>query len=235
MQREAQTTTKRSKRRRSSVTSTATDGTSDSECITPTPESTPTPQKRTRGPGKKRKRGAPACEARFRHIHEEPRQEASNPLEVHMVLDTCKLYQAFEPQFFEDVPNDAEGSVVGKIRQRIMFCHTLKRRGSSMVIRAIVQERFELVILAYEFRKATAHVSRMVSRKVRRDFIAELFPGKNPEETQWDYYWQVGFPLLRLVERYGWGVLVFPTLNMTKKRFVFAILGNAHLSVRSIV
>lgn len=223
-----QTAPERPKRRRSSVTSSTTDDTSGSECITPTPEPVTATEKRTRGPSKKTRIETPACEARFLSIYEPLRKATSRALQVDMAVDAYKLYQAFEPETMNDLPNDAgEGSVVGKIRQRIEFCELLKGRGSSMVIRATVQQRFELVILAYEYRKATADLSKGAAQKARRAFIAELFPGKKPSDTPWRYYWQVGNPLLRLVERYGWGVLVFPTIKMTKKRFVIASLRNS--------
>lgn len=226
-QREVQTAQVRPKRRRSSVASSTTDDTPGNECMTLTPEPVAATEKRTRGPSKKTRIETPACEARFLSIYEPLRKETSRALQVDMAVDAYKLYEAFEAETL-DMPNDAEeGSVVGKIRQRIEFCELLKRRGSSMVIRGNVQERFELVILAYEYRKATAHLSQRAAQDKRRGFIAELFPGKDPSQTPWQYYWQVGKPLLRLVERYGWGALVFPTLNMTKKRFVITALGNS--------
>ncbi|KJZ70764.1 hypothetical protein HIM_09848 [Hirsutella minnesotensis 3608] len=217
VQREVQITPDRPKRRRSSVASSTTDETSDSESDTPTPEATPAPKKRTRGPSKKPKLQSPACEERFLSIYEPLRRETSRPLEVSMALDAHKLCKAFEHETPRDVPIDTKGSLLDRIRQRIEFCDTMIERGNGMVIRGIVQQRFELVNLFYEYRKATENLSKGAERKARSAFLAELFPGKDPSKTQWKYYRQVGEPLLRLVERYGWGALIFPGLNMTKK------------------
>jgi hypothetical protein len=181
---------------------------------------------RRRGPGRKPKEKPPEFEEpRFSAIFERLRLEVCRPKNLNTLQDAWKLYNAFQLQRVE-LPSVLPGSKVRQLQCRIEFCDALEKKGDGTAIRARVQRRFELAHLAAEYRKAKEEVQNGGrSDNVNETFKRELFPERDPTErcTIWEYYRQVGEPLLQMVERYGYGALVYPGLNITEKRFVFVI------------
>jgi hypothetical protein len=180
--------------------------------------------RKCRGPGKKQRAPAPDFnKPEYRELDVKLRQEAFNPLTVEHIHEVVNLLFAFQSKVIPHVPAASQASEVRRAQLRIEFCDELEEKSQGLQLRARVQRYLELVFLADWFRKAKqAKEMGARSDNITDTFIQDLFPGSDLAEKRstWYYYNRVGESLLCLVERFGWGALVFPGLNLTQKRFV---------------
>ena len=148
--------------------------------------------------------------------------EVSEPVSNTQLENVRELFRAFSiaPALQW---SDPSASRVTQILQRIHYCDQVDRQCHALLIRARVQRWFEYVLLAHEHRIAeraarsqqwTGNVIEEMAR-LRSDMSNEA------RGDRVEYYLQMGEPLLWLVERYNWGVLAFPGINLTTGRLVF--------------
>lgn len=188
------------------------------------PSSTPPRKRQYRGAGKKKQPPAPDFgEPRYRKLGDSLRQEVSKSLTVECVRHIMELLSAFQVMVAQQVTPPFPTSDIKQVQLRIQFCDQLEQRSDGVRLRARIQRYFELVVLADLFRKAKqAKAMGARSDNITQTFIKDLFPGSDPKtkRSTWTYYKRVGEALLHLVERFGWGVLLFPGINVIGKRFV---------------
>lgn len=184
---------------------------------------TPGAQRRFRGPGKKKKSPPPDFgNPRYSEIEESLRRHIFEYDGLHGLQDLWKMVNAFRSESTEQVYNMPSDSWIRRLQCRIEFCDALERKGESWLIRATIERRFYMVQLVAEYRKAKEESQASASSdEVAQIFTRDLFPGKDYKDVKstWDYYLSLGTPLLEAVERYGYGVLLFPLRKATTKRF----------------
>lgn len=184
---------------------------------------TPATQRRFRGPGKKKKTTPPDFDIpRFSKIREALRRQIFEYNGLHSLQDLWKMVNAFRSRTAEQVCREPSDSLVGQLQRGIEFCDVLEKKDESLLIRAMVERRFYMVQLIAEYRKAKQEKEAGAGfDNVDEAFKRDLFPGKDAENVRstWDYYLRCGRPLFAAVERYGYGVLLFPLRKVTNKRF----------------
>lgn len=183
----------------------------------------PATQRRFRGPGKKEKSAPPDFGvSRFSEIGETLRRQIFEYNGLHGLQDLWKMVNAFRSSTTEQVYRRPSDSFIQQLQRGIEFCDALEKKGESLLVRAMVERRFYMVQLIAEYRKAKKEKEAVAGfDNVDEAFKRDLFPGKDSEHVRstWDYYLRRGRPLLAAVERYGYGVLLFPLRRVTNKRF----------------
>ncbi|KJZ67945.1 hypothetical protein HIM_12666 [Hirsutella minnesotensis 3608] len=183
-------------------------------------------KKRCRGPGRKPRPEAPECEPRFLIIDEGLRLAVSKPpssQDVQNFSSLIKTFQCHAAQANEQISTGSSKDIRLRIFKKYPdLCFAPETSDRGLEIRTMVQKQFECVLLASEYRKARlSKKAEWRTAGVSRTFSLEIFPDLHVEPRvrykKMYYYLQVGEPLLRLVERFGWGVLIFPGLNLTLK------------------
>lgn len=186
--------------------------------------SSSSPPRKFRGPGKKKKAIVPYFEEpRFLNVKEPLRLQVIEYTELKGIQDALKLVEAFECQTVEGVQPEPSASLVRKLKCRLDECDKLEARGYSLAVRAQVERYFNMIqVIAEFFRRKKEKVEGETDDDIVREFKKELFPEQIPKQAQssWDYFYRVGKVLFAAVQRYGYGVLVFPLYGVTKKRFV---------------
>lgn len=188
---------------------------------------TPHHQRRSRGRERKKTETGPNLEYRgFLEIEESLHLQVFKYAESDGLQDAWNLVDAFRSQSIEEVQLSPSGSRVKRLKCYLDFCDALEAKGSSLTIRAQVGRRFHMVQTIAELRRRKKRKRKGETiTSIVTEFKQELFPGKSPTEAQssWDYFCRVGNVLLKSVERYGYGVLVFPLCGASNRRFVIQI------------
>lgn len=199
----------------------------EASSVNTSPSSSSGPPRRFRGPGKKRKAIVPYFEdSRFLNIKEPLRLQVTEYTELKGMQDALKLVEAFELQTVEGVQPKPSDPLVRKLKCRLDECDKLERKGHSLAIRAQVERYFNMVQVIAEFhRRKSEKADGETDDDIVREFKKELFPEQTPKKAQaaWDYFYRVARVLFETVQRYGYGVLVFPLYGVTKKRFVLYV------------
>lgn len=190
---------------------------------TPPPSTATTKKRRCRGPGKAKKAPGPVFnEPGFASLDESIRSAVFSFKTHEAVLDCKVLVEAFGTEVPVRAALNPADSRVKQLHTCLEHCNALEAAGNCMRTRAAVEWRFYLVELIAEYRRAKAKTK---GSRCDESFRKELYPKKeaNQAKSAWDYDYRVGEVLLQAVERYGYGVLMFPLHRLTKKRLEIAI------------
>ncbi|KAK3177470.1 hypothetical protein K4F52_009761 [Lecanicillium sp. MT-2017a] len=171
-----------------------------------------------RGRGKKQKTPAPDFnDRRFTRINETLRREISVATPLQGLQSAWRLANALATKAIPQININPSDSRIKQLQCRIEYCDELRVKGNSLSTRAVIEQRFYMVQLMAEYRKAKQ--AGTAADDVAAAFQEELFPDKEQRHRRstWDYYSRVGVTLLNAVERYGYGVLLYPLGKVTKK------------------
>lgn len=117
---------------------------------------------------------------------------------------------------------DKSLSRVQRLQWQLQHCDTLETKDYSLPTLTVIQRRFYMVQLMAEYRNATREEHNGDGSGVIKTFQREMFPelGSQQRQKRWDYFNRTAEPLFQAVQRYGYGVLIFPLRNVTMKRYV---------------
>ena len=178
---------------------------------------------KVRGPGRKQKTPVPDFnEERFANIFEPLRREISEYTLVNGLQDAWRVVDALRWPDPEAAKLDKSLSRVQRLQWQLQHCDTLETKDYSLPTLTVIQRRFYMVQLMAEYRNATKEEHKGDGSGVVKTFQREMFPELDSQQRQkrWDYFNRTAEPLFQAVQRYGYGVLIFPLRNVTMKRYV---------------
>ncbi|PQK15639.1 hypothetical protein BB8028_0005g11510 [Beauveria bassiana] len=175
---------------------------------------------KVRGPGRKQKTLVPDFnEERFANIFEPLRREISEYTLVNGLQDAWRVVDALRWPDPEAANLDKSLSRVQRLQWQFQHCDTLDTKDYSLPTLTVIQRRFYMVQLMAEYRNATREEHNGDGSGVIKTFQREMFPelGSQQRQKRWDYFNRTAEPLFQAVQRYGYGVLIFPLRNVTMK------------------
>ncbi|EJP61009.1 transposase-like protein [Beauveria bassiana ARSEF 2860] len=167
-----------------------------------------------------RNRRSPISTTKDANIFEPLRREISEYTLVNGLQDAWRVVDALRWPDPDVAKLDKSLSRVQRLQWQLQRCDTLEIKDYSLPTLTVIQRRFYMVQLMAEYRNATREVHNGDGSGVIETFAREMFPelGSQQRQKRWDYFQQTAEPLFQAVERYGYGVLIFPLRNVTMKR-----------------
>lgn len=159
-------------------------------------------------------------EERFANIFEPLRREISEYTLVNGLQDAWRVVDVLRWPDPEGAKLDKSLSRVQRLQWQFQRCDTLETKDYSLPTLAVIQRRFYMVQLMVEYLNAIREGHK--GSGAIKTFQREMFPGLGSQQRQkrWDYFNRTAEPLFQAVQRYGYGVLIFPLRNVTMKRYV---------------
>ncbi|OAQ58995.2 hypothetical protein VFPPC_11490 [Pochonia chlamydosporia 170] len=188
----------------------------------PPPSSTSSAQNTFQKGGKTRQLPAPNFGNRkFSMIQETLRSQVHTYKGLEGLRDSWKTVDAFRLRAVEQLlMKSSDSRIVQERYWQEELRHALRKKSSSLSVRALVVRRFNMVrMIAQYHERQRVNGGGDGSSDIKEEFKKELFPGKTPKqaESDWYSYHLEAEVLLAAVRRYGYGVLIFPLRKVTRE------------------
>ncbi|KAJ3498564.1 hypothetical protein NLG97_g1026 [Lecanicillium saksenae] len=185
-----------------------------------TQASTVETSRRFRGPGRKQKPSAPDFnDERFNNILEQLRREIAEYTVANGLQDAWRVVDALRWPNPEAAKLNESISRIRNLQCQIQRCDISDPKDNSLPTLSTIQQRLYMVQLMAEYQKAVEEKHEGDKFGALKWFQKEIYPDKNSKQRQksWDYFRRTAEPLFEAVRRYGYGVLIFPLRNVTRK------------------
>ena len=174
-----------------------------------------------RGPGRKEKTPAPDFnDERFTNISEQLRREIANYNLTKGFQDAWKVGDGLRGLHLGTAKVDTSLSRVQALQHEIQHCDLPDAKYYGLPTLSTIKQRFHMVQLMAEYQKAAAANHKGDKSGILKTFQRKIYAEQSSEQRRksWDYFNRTAWPLFKAVERYGYGVLIFPLHNVTMKR-----------------